>query len=144
DRLTLVRWIDLGCPIDLAYDAANPDARMAGSWMVDDSRPIVVLAYPRAGANDPLSRIVVGMYDYYTGLDMNSIQVVADFPVDGTAAGENLAAKFKSTGHGTWEWKLNSPLTSLPKGKLSVSVKDRQGNETRVVRTFSVVAAAQR
>ena len=27
DRLTIVRWIDLGCPIDLDYDPANPRAR---------------------------------------------------------------------------------------------------------------------
>ena len=25
DRRTLVRWIDLGCPIDLDYDPANPE-----------------------------------------------------------------------------------------------------------------------
>ena len=25
DRLTLVRWIDLGCPIDLDYDPAQPE-----------------------------------------------------------------------------------------------------------------------
>ena len=29
------------------------------------------------------------------GLDMNNFQVVADFPLDGMAAGQNLAAKFK-------------------------------------------------
>ena len=28
DRLTLVRWIDLGCPIDLDYDAAQPAAKI--------------------------------------------------------------------------------------------------------------------
>ena len=27
DRLTLVRWIDLGCPIDLDYDPARPGGR---------------------------------------------------------------------------------------------------------------------
>ncbi len=26
DRLTLVRWIDLGCPIDLTFDPEHPDA----------------------------------------------------------------------------------------------------------------------
>src|SRR5207244_7926454 len=30
DRLTLVRWIDLGCPIDLTYDAACPAQRGRG------------------------------------------------------------------------------------------------------------------
>ena len=35
------------------------------------------------------------MHDYYTGLDMDSFRVTADFAVDGAAAGENLAAKFR-------------------------------------------------
>ena len=38
DRLTLVRWIDLGCPIDLDYDPARPEATGFG-WMLDDQRP---------------------------------------------------------------------------------------------------------
>ena len=36
DRRTLVRWIDLGCPIDLDYDPAKPQAAGYG-WMLDDS-----------------------------------------------------------------------------------------------------------
>src|SRR5206468_3019345 len=33
DRRTLVRWIDLGCPIDLDYDPAHPEERGYG-WML--------------------------------------------------------------------------------------------------------------
>jgi len=36
DRFTLVRWIDLGCPIDLDYDAKNPQKRGPG---LDARRP---------------------------------------------------------------------------------------------------------
>ena len=43
DRLTLVRWIDLGCPIDLDYDPENPKANGYG-WMLDDKRPTLTLA----------------------------------------------------------------------------------------------------
>src|SRR5262249_11367034 len=93
DRLTLVRWIDLGCPIDLDYDPAKPEERGYG-WMLDDTRPTLTLTYPRAGANGPLTRILVGMHDYDTGLDMNSFEVTADFALDGVAAGQNLASKF--------------------------------------------------
>jgi hypothetical protein len=39
---------------------------------------------------------------------------------------------------GVWELALATPLTNLPKGKLTVSVKDRQGNTSRIERTFSV------
>jgi hypothetical protein len=139
DRLTLVRWIDLGCPIDLDYDAAKPNERGYG-WMLDDTRPTLTLTYPKAGANGPLTRVLVGMHDYDTGIDMDSFQVVADFALDGAAAGQNLASKFKAKTPGVWELTLAKPLTELPKGKLTVSVKDRQGNITRIERTFAVVA----
>ena len=68
------------------------------------------------------------MHDYDTGLDMDSFQVVADFPLDGVAAGENLAKKFKPKSDGVWELQLAPPVRNLPKGKLTVSVRDRQGN----------------
>jgi hypothetical protein len=133
-----VRWIDLGCPIDLDFDPAHPNERGFG-WMLDDTRPTLTVTYPKAGANPPLTRILVGMYDYNTGLDMDSLQVVADFALDGVAAGENLAPKFKGKNTGVWELTLSKPLTELPRGKLRVSVKDRQGNLTRIERTFAVI-----
>src|SRR5262249_35481721 len=109
-------------------------------WMLDDQRPTLTLTYPRAGVNKPLTRILVGMHDYYTGLDMDSFQVVADFPLDGVAAGDTLAKKFKPKSDGVWELRLAAPVRNLPKGKLTVSIKDRQGNITRMERTFSVAA----
>jgi hypothetical protein len=69
---------------------------------------------------------------------MDSFRVVADFALDGVAAGENLAPKFKGKPPGVWELTLSKPLTELPKGKLTVSVSDRQGNLTRIERTFVV------
>src|ERR1700747_219756 len=35
DRRTLVRWIDLGCPVDLAFDPDHPEARGNG-WRQDE------------------------------------------------------------------------------------------------------------
>ena len=64
--------------------------------------------------------------------------MTADFALADGAAGENLAAKFKPAAPGVWELKLDKPITALPKGKLTVSVKDRQGNVTVIERTFSV------
>ncbi len=136
DRRTIVRWIDLGCPIDLDYDPTHPEKRGYG-WMLDDNRPTLTLTYPKAGKNAELSRILIGMHDYDTGLDMDSFQVVADFAVDGVPAGENLAKKFQPKSQGVWELKLEKPITELAKGKLTVSVKDRQGNVTRIERRFS-------
>jgi hypothetical protein len=137
DRRTLVRWIDLGCPIDHDCDPGQPQRRGKG-WMLDDQRPTLTLTYPRIGVNEPLTRILVGMHDYDTGLDMASFQVVADFPIDGAAAGENLVKKFRPKSDGVWELALTAPLDSLPKGKLTVSVRDREGNISRIERTFSV------
>ena len=56
----------------------TPSERGYG-WMLDDNRPTLTLTYPRAGANAALTRILVGMHDYDTGLDMDSFQVTADF-----------------------------------------------------------------
>jgi hypothetical protein len=137
DRRTLVRWIDLGCPIDLDYDPAHPEERGYG-WMLDDNRPTLTLTSPRPGANPPLARILIGMHDYGTGLDVGNFSVTADFPVDGIRAGENLAPKFKRLPDSRWELTLTKPIAELPRGKLTVSVKDRKGNTTRIDRTFSV------
>jgi hypothetical protein len=134
DRLTLVRWIDLGCPIDLDYDPARPQASGRG-WMLDDQRPTLSLTLPRPGVNPPVDRLLIAAYDY-GGLDPDSFEVVADFPVDGVPAGQNLAPKFERSAPSVWRWRLDAPLR-IPRGKLTATVKDRQGNVTRIERTFS-------
>jgi len=143
DRLTLVRWIDLGCPIDLDFDPKKSEARGQG-WMCDDNRPTLTLTDPQPGANEDLTRILVGMHDHYTGIDQESFRVVADVELDGVPAGENLATKFRLRGQGVWEIKLRKPVTRLARGRLTVSVKDRQGNESRIERLFSVGTKAGR
>ncbi len=135
DKRTLVRWIDLGCPIDLTYDPQQPD-RLGFGWMLDDQRPTLTLAEPRPGANPPLQRLLVGMHDYGSGLDLASFQVTADFPVHGKAAGSNLAPLFVSKGDGVYELRLETPLR-LPRRRITVSIRDKQGNTTRIERTFS-------
>jgi len=50
--------IDLGCPIDLHYDASNP-ALAGQGWMLDDNRPTLNVTIP-AGAREPLTRILIG------------------------------------------------------------------------------------
>src|SRR5262249_38999620 len=138
DRRTVVRWIDLGCPIDLDFDPSQPERRGNGR-MLDDQRPTLRWTPRGAGVHEPLSRILLGMYDHDTGLDPDSFSVVADFPIDGVAAGEDLAKKFQALPDHRWELRLARPITELPRGKLTVSVKDVQGNVSRIERTFSVV-----
>jgi hypothetical protein len=140
DRRTLVRWVDLGCPIDVAYDPEHPSRRGDG-WMLDDQRPTLTVASPLAGLNPPLSRLLIGMHDYGTGLDRASFSVTADFAIDGSTAGENLAARFRETTSGVFELELDEPLTALEKGTLTVLVRDHEGNLTRIERTIAVGAA---
>jgi hypothetical protein len=138
DRRTLVRWIDLGCPVDLDFDPERP-GDVGQGLLRDEGRPTLTVTLPRSGSNAaPLSRILLGMHDYYTGLDMQTFTVTADFAIDGVAPGENLAAKFQSLPDQRWELNLNEPIKSLPHGRITVLVQDRHGNSTRIERTFSV------
>ncbi|CEF49034.1 unnamed protein product, partial [uncultured bacterium] len=143
DRRTLVRWIDLGCPIDLDFNPAQPEARGIG-WLQDDNRPTLTLTYPRPGANAELTRLLVGMQDFDSGLDMKTFQVIADVNLDGIAAGQNLASKFKLKTQGVWEWTLAHAVKELPRAKINVSVQDCQGNTTRIERSFFVAPAGSR
>jgi hypothetical protein len=137
DRLTIVRWIDLGCPIDLDYDAKHAEKRGQG-WACDDQRPTLTVTSPRAGANSAaLSRILIGACDAYTGLEPQTLSVTADFAVDGASPGTDLAGRFKSANPGVWELNLENPIASLGRATLVVSIKDRQGNLARIERTFS-------
>jgi len=143
DKLTIIRWIELGCPIDFDYDPANPENRGEG-WMVDDNRPVLTLTAPRSGANAKLDRILIGAHDYYTGLDLDTFAVTADFAVDGIPAGEKLATKFAQRSQGVWELQLKEPIQKLASGMLVVTIKDVEGNATRIERAFSVGSAGKR
>ena len=56
----------------------------------------------------------------------------------GTTTELNLADQFRVKSQGVWELVLDKSIANLPKGNLTVSVKDHQGNITRIERTFSV------
>jgi hypothetical protein len=137
DRRTITRWIDLGCPIDLDYDPKNPEHRGFG-WQLDDQRPTVALQLPQRGAIPELNTIRFGLYDHGSGLNLKSLLVVSNGELDGVPAGENLASKFQNLGHGVWEWKLTKPVTKLFAAELHVKIADKQGNVTRVERSFRV------
>ena len=137
DRRTIVRWIDLGCPIDFGYDPTNPDHRGFG-WAGDDKRPTVTLTEPTLGTHAKVSRLLIGITDYYSGVEIDTFKVTTDFTVNGTSAGADLASQFQQIGDGIYELKLDQPVTSPGERSVSVSVEDRQGNTTRIDRTFSV------
>jgi hypothetical protein len=88
--------------------------------------------------NRELRRILIGMHDYDRGLDLRTLEVVADVALDGLPAGCNLAYRLKPKTPGVWEMVLANPLTELAKGNLTVSVRDKHHNLARIERTFSV------
>ncbi len=136
-RRTIARWIDLGCPIDLDYDPEHPQS-MGFGWMLDDQRPTLTLTLPRAGSNSAIDRIVIGMQDSGSGLDLRRFRVTANFAIDGISAGENLASQFQSTDRGIWQWKLKKTVQNLTSGRLTIEVADKQGNVTRIERSIQI------
>lgn len=54
------------------------------------------------------------------------------------AAVDVVLVRFRPRSHGVWELQLEKAVTKLGRGKVTVSVADRQGNVSRVERTFSV------
>jgi len=72
------------------------------------------------------------------GLDEGSLEVMADFPVDESAGGENLASHFHEISPGVWELKLDKPVESLGEGTLGVWIKGREGKTARIESKFSV------
>jgi hypothetical protein len=137
DRRTILRWIDLGCSIDLRFDPDRTDPRT--SPFTDRTLPTLTVAQPRRGVNkDPLTRIVIGMADAASGLDLSSFSVIADFKIDGEGADRELASYFRRIAPGVWEMRLKNPIRSLRGGKLTVLIADQDRNVCRMERAFSV------
>jgi len=137
DRRTIVRWIDLGCPLDRDTEA-NESTQSLG-WHLDDTRPTLALESPRPGINrQAVDSLVIGLHDFGSGIDDTSLQVIADFEVAGIPPGKDLSARFVSDSPGVMKLTLDRPLPVMPRAKITIAVRDRQGNESRIVRTFSV------
>jgi hypothetical protein len=134
-KLTLGRWIDLGCPIDTARGTDN-----AGfGWFLDDLRPTLEVSLPRPGVNAaPLELLRIGVADANSGVDHDTLRVTADFDVAGRPAGDELADLFTRSGDGIYTLDLPEPLGATARAHLFVEIADVQGNVTRVDRRFTV------
>jgi hypothetical protein len=140
EKLRFVRWIDLGCPIDL--DGARSEGEGYG-WYLDDLRPTLTVSSPRPGRNESsIDEIRFGIADAYTGIDPSSLSVTADFPVAGRKAGAQLADLAKHQGGRVYTIPLASPLPPMRSAHVTIEVADRQGNRTRVVRRFTTATAS--
>lgn len=134
EKMTLARWIDLGCPINFGTNGTHPKG-----WFLDEIRPALTISSPRPGINTvPVSGIRIGMADANSGVDLASLSVKADFEIDGRAAGTELGDLTTAVGDGIVQISVNPPLTSAVNKHITARVRDLQGNENRVVQAFSV------
>ena len=135
EKLTFVRWIDLGCPIETGQGSGADYG-----WMLDDQRPTVTVSHPRPGHNPgPVDFVRFGLSDAYTGVDLATLSVMADFAAAGRPAGAELADLAGSVGDGIFEIAFGSPMAPNGSAHVEVSVEDHQGNITRVNHGFSTL-----
>lgn len=135
ERMMFARWIDLGAPIDIGNAARG--------WLMDDLRPTLAVSAPRAGVNSqPVPRIVIGFADANSGINPASLSVTSSLMLNGRPPGAELADLAQAIGDGVYAITLSAPLAAIAAGEISASVRDNQGNTTRLRQSFSVPTAA--
>ncbi len=133
EKMLFARWIDLGAPIDTGL-ATGDDGF---GWFLDDLRPTLTVAEPRAGENPGgVGAIRFGLADANSGIDLAALSVTADFEVLGRPPGTELADLAFEVDDGVYEI-ASGPLPALAGAHLSMAVADRQGNVARLERVFS-------
>jgi hypothetical protein len=137
-KMTIARWVDLGCPINAGEGTSDEDF----GWFLDDVRPTLAVSAPRPGlANGPVSQIRFGLADAFTGVDQSTLSVTASIPVEGRPPGAELADLVQPDGEGIYAINLTAPLEEVGGVHLYVEVADFQGNITRVDLKFSTLSA---
>lgn len=127
-KMTFARWIDLGAPLDFSVDNGTNLG-----WFIDDNKPTLTISQPRQNVNDlPVTQIVIAVADAYTGIDLISLSIKADFVVNGHAANTELSGFFSAQGEGVYQLSLNSALAANTLERhILAEVKDNQGNVKR-------------
>lgn len=139
ERMKIARWIDLGAPIDLLSIRGSRDS-FAG-FFEDDLRPTLALvpSVSQAAVARALSRFIIGAYDLESGLDASTLSLTLDRAVGGIAAGTNLTAGLTISNGGTLTVTLPSAIDLSTTGvTAAVSIRDRAGHTTRIVRSYGV------
>jgi hypothetical protein len=133
EKMTIARWIDLGCPINNG-DGGGTEY----GWFLDEIRPTLEVSVPREGRSmTTLTEIVVGIADAYTGIEPGSLSIVANFALAGRAAGSELADLASEIEQGVWRIDLGAPVAVPDDGELRFEVRDLQGNTTWAMRQRS-------
>lgn len=130
EKLLFVRWIDLGAPIDTGNATYG--------WLLDDLKPTLTISSPRPGLNRGRTELIrIGIADANSGIAAGSLSVTADFSVAGRAAGSELADLFLNVGAGIFSLPLATPMPRMDEAHIHASVRDVQGNITRLNLRFS-------
>ncbi len=135
EKMLIARWIDLGAPIT----SQSPGVLTSLGWFADELRPVIDVSLPQPGRETgPLTQLRIGLFDYYSGLDLTTLSVMASFTVNGLPLRTELAPHFQLTGDHVWTLDLNEPITKLPWSRIVVTVKDNSGNIHTVERSFAI------
>ncbi|MEM7248252.1 MAG: thrombospondin type 3 repeat-containing protein [Acidobacteriota bacterium] len=131
EKMLFARWVDLGCPINFGDGGATP-----WGWFLDEVKPTLEMSLPRPNLNAaPLETLRVGIADAH-GIQPGSLSITVDFPTNGRPAGTELVDLARAVGGDVWVIDLDPPLTGPLTAHAFASVRDLQGNITRVDRRF--------
>ena len=135
ERLTIARWIDLGSPIDLGRDNRRPGV----GWFLDETRPTLTVSSPASepqqwsAYRDP-HRVGGCVYGSGPAKPVGHGRRVSR----GRRPGTDLARLGALVGDGIFSIPFTPPLDRLEQGRLTVKIKDKQGNLTVKTVRFSV------
>ena len=138
EKMLFARWIDLGAPINESAAGAA-----AFGWDRDEQKPTATMSIPTVGRNPPTNLFRFGFFDADSGINLSSLSLRANFSVNGIPAGTELAGLTITSAPWVRELQLTSQLAGLTNAELRLSVRDQQGNETLIVRRFSVAAIGE-
>ena len=130
EKMAFARWIDLGAPIDLSVIRGNPGL----GWFLDDLKPTLTISSPRINYNpNPVDYIRLGVADAYTGIDLNTLSITANFSVNGRAADSELSDLAINTSAGIYQINLDQPVpVDQVERHIRAEVADNEGNIKRV------------
>jgi len=134
EKMTFARWIDLGAPLDISLTRGTNLG-----WLIDDVKPTLTLSQPRQNINfQAIDKIVVGVADANTGINISTLSIKADFIVNGLPANSELSGLATLVAEGVYQIQLDAalPQDSLER-HIKAEVYDNQGNVKRVDLRFT-------
>ncbi len=140
ERMKIIRWIDIGSPIDISVINTNLGYKSYAGFLEDDLRPTLSLlpSVAQAAKDRKLSRLVIGTYDLESGINPNSLIVTMNRAIGAFPAGTNLASAVTISNGGTVTINLPTPIDLIDgESSIFIEVRDQANHATRIERTYS-------